>query len=59
MTAIHNELRTREGNCPTHGRVAAEKTVPAIRFPLVVTGIARAASLVRPYRCPACGARVS
>ena len=59
MTRSNNEIRTRQGNCPTHGAVAAEKTVPAIKFPLVVTGIARAGSLLRPYRCPDCGAKVS
>jgi hypothetical protein len=58
MSTIDNEIRTRQGTCPSHGPVAATKQVPKLRFPIVVTGIARAAAAIRPYRCPACGAKV-
>ncbi|HET6867745.1 MAG TPA: hypothetical protein VFH80_17640 [Solirubrobacteraceae bacterium] len=58
MTMTDNETRTRQGTCPTHGPVAAEKKVPKLKFPFVVTGPARAAAAMRPYRCPECGAKV-
>jgi hypothetical protein len=35
------------------------KDVPKIKFPFVITGPARGFAALRPYRCPACGARVS
>jgi hypothetical protein len=57
MAMIDNEIRTRPATCPTHGRVTAEKKVPKIRFPFVVTGIARGAAAMRPYRCPQCGTK--
>jgi len=57
MTMTDNETHTRPGTCPTHGQVTAEKQVPTLKFPLVVTGVARAAASIRPYRCPECGAK--
>lgn len=57
MTIIDNETRTRQGTCPTHGRVTAVKKVPKIRFPFVISGVARGAAAMRPYRCPQCGAK--
>jgi hypothetical protein len=59
MAMIEHETRTRRGECPTHGQVTAEKHVPKLKFPFVVTGIARLAAQLRPYRCRDCGARVS
>jgi hypothetical protein len=59
MAMIDNQTRTRQGICPTHGRVAAAKQVPKLKFPFVVTGIARGAAAMRAYRCPDCGAKVS
>ena len=59
MAMIENENRTRPGNCPTHGKVTAEKQVPKLKFPFVVTGIARAAAAARPYRCPTCRAKAA
>ena len=53
------ETRTRQGTCPTHGRVQAEKQLPKLNFPFVITGTARAFAAMRPYRCPTCGAKVS
>jgi hypothetical protein len=56
---IEHETLTRRGNCPTHGQVTAEKRLPKLKFPFVITGIARVAAARRPYRCRDCGARVS
>jgi hypothetical protein len=55
MSMIEHETRTRQGTCLTHGQVTAEKKVPKLKFPFVVTGPARAAAAIRPYRCPECG----
>lgn len=57
MTTIDNEIRTRPGTCPTHGRVTAEKQVPKLKFPFAVSAPARAVAAMRPYRCPDCGAK--
>ena len=57
MPRIGNETRTRQGTCPTHGRVGAQKTVPKLRFPFVISAVARGAAALRPYRCPDCGAK--
>ncbi len=57
MPTIDNDIRRRQGICPTHGRVTAEKELPKLKFPFVVTVPARAAAAMRPYRCPECGAR--
>jgi hypothetical protein len=59
MAMIENETRTRQGSCPTHGRVSAEKQLPKIKFPFVITGVARGLAALRPYRCPDCGAKTS
>ena len=59
MSMIKNEIRTRQATCTVHGRVQAEKQVPKLSFPFVITGPARGVAALRPYRCPACGAKVS
>jgi hypothetical protein len=59
MATIENETRTREGTCPQHGQVHAVKEVPKIQFPFLITAPARGFAALRPYRCPACGAKVS
>lgn len=59
MAMIEHETHTRQGACPRHGTVTAEKRVPQLKFPFFVTGIARGAALLRPFRCPACAAKVS
>jgi hypothetical protein len=59
MPMIENEPRTRPGTCPEHGNVQAVKELPAIKFPFVITAPARALASLRPYRCPACGGKVS
>lgn len=59
MAMIENETHTRQGSCPTHGRVLAGRDVPKIKFPFVITGVARGFAALRPYRCPECGAKVT
>ncbi len=59
MAMIEHETRTRQGTCRTHGRVQAEKRLPKLGFPFVITGVARGFAAMRPYRCPDCGAKVS
>lgn len=59
MATIEHQTRTRRGECPTHGQVTAEKQVPKLKFPIVVTGVARLAAAFRPYRCRECGAKTS
>ena len=59
MAILEQEIRTHQGACPTHGPVTAEKPVPRIKFPFFVTGVARGVAVIRPFRCPSCGAKVS
>jgi hypothetical protein len=59
MALIENETHTRHGMCATHGRVRGEKQVPKIKFPFVITGVARGIASLRPYCCPQCGTKVS
>lgn len=58
MGMFEHETRTRQGSCPAHGQVTAEKRVPKIKFPFLVTGPARGAAVLRRFRCPSCGAKV-
>jgi hypothetical protein len=59
MATFEYEILTRQGDCPQHGRVTAEKRVPRLKFPVIVTGVARGAAKLRPFRCPSCGAKLS
>ncbi len=59
MAMTDNETRTRRGTCPTHGQVTAKKQVPKLKFPIVVTAIARGAAAISQYRCPDCEAKVT
>lgn len=59
MAMIDNETHTRTATCRTHGKVTAEKPVPKLKFPFIITGIARGLAAARPYRCPTCGAKAS
>ncbi len=58
MAMIDNATHSRPATCPIHGQVPAKKQVPKLKFPVEVTGIARGAAAIRPYRCPDCGAKV-
>jgi hypothetical protein len=53
------EIRTQEGACPRHGRVTGIKQLPSLKFPIVITAVARGAAAMLPYRCPQCGGRIS
>lgn len=45
---------------PSHTREGAgRKGRPKIKFPFVITGVARGFAALRPYRCPECGAKVT
>ena len=56
MAMIENETRTQPRTCPVHGPVDAEKALPKLKFPFLLTGPARTLASLRPYRCPSCGA---
>jgi len=53
-----DEVQTRSGTCPTHGRVDATRELPRPSFPFFVYGIRRLLAQRRPFRCPTCGAPV-
>jgi hypothetical protein len=59
MAMFENQTLTRRASCPTHGDVTAEKRVPKLKFPFLITGIARSLAAGRPYRCPSCGAKAA
>jgi hypothetical protein len=59
MAMFEHEIRSHEGSCPVHGQVTAEKRVPKLKFPFFVTGPARGAAMLRPFRCPTCGAKLT
>lgn len=59
MAMINTETRTRPGTCPTHGEVTAAKQMPKLKFPFIITGLARGLAAARPYRCPTCGAKAA
>jgi hypothetical protein len=52
-------LETKSGLCPTHGAVQAERHIPKIAFPFVITAAMRFFAMRRPFRCPECGAAVT
>lgn len=52
-------VETRTGTCPTHGRVEAERRLPKLTFPFLVTLAMRSFAKRKPFRCPDCGAPVS
>jgi hypothetical protein len=59
MAMFNTETRTRAARCPTHGPVTAEKQIPKLKFPFVITGLWRWLAALRPYRCPTCGAKAA
>ncbi len=50
---------TRTATCPTHGSVLAERRIPKLTFPFLVTAAMRYLAKRKPFRCPDCGAAVS
>jgi hypothetical protein len=59
MSMFNTETRTRSARCRIHGPVTAEKQVPKLKFPFVITGLWRGFAALRPYRCPTCGAKAT
>jgi hypothetical protein len=39
--------------------VKAEKQLPKLKFPFIITGVARGLAAARRYHCPACGAKTT
>jgi hypothetical protein len=54
-----NEVQTKTGQCPTHGKVEATREVPRPSFPFVVYAVRRWLATRRPYKCPTCGEAVT
>ena len=53
------QIDTAFGECATHGRVEAERYLPKITFPPLITAVRRALAKSRvPYTCPQCGSAV-
>ena len=52
------EVRTRTGQCATHGTVQATREIPKMGFPYIVYAIWRSIARRRPFACPQCGAAV-
>lgn len=49
----------RRAICPDHGPVNAHKAVPAPYLPFLPSVIRGLLAAIQPYRCPACGAKVT
>jgi hypothetical protein len=50
---------SRTGTCRTHGIVQAERQLPKLTFPFVVTAPMRYLAKRKPFRCPECGSPVT
>jgi hypothetical protein len=50
---------TRAGTCSTHGTVQAERQLPKLTFPFLITAPKRYLAKRKPYRCPECGSNVT
>ena len=55
--ATTTERRT--GTCSTHGTFEAERLLPKLTFPFIVTGSMRYLAKRKPFRCPECGSAVT
>jgi hypothetical protein len=55
--ASRGTIQTRSGRCPHHGLVTATRTLPPLRFPILVSGVRRLIALAGSYHCPQCRAR--
>ena len=51
-------IETQRGTCPTHGTVEAERLMPKLTFPFLVTAPMRYMAKRKPFRCPDCGVPV-
>ena len=51
--------QTRTGTCSTHGTVKAERPLPKLTFPFIVTAPMRYLAKRKPFRCPECGSPVN
>ncbi|MGA2756769.1 MAG: hypothetical protein ABSF58_05400 [Solirubrobacteraceae bacterium] len=59
MSDTHTTTRTRAGQCPVHGEVQAEKSIPTASWPILAYLGRRVAAQFGPYHCPTCGARTA
>jgi hypothetical protein len=50
---------TQTGTCETHGPVQAERRLPKLTFPFLVTAPMRYLAKRKPFRCPDCGSPVT
>ncbi|HKD93120.1 MAG TPA: hypothetical protein VKB43_00220 [Gaiellaceae bacterium] len=50
---------TQTGTCATHGSVQAERQLPKLTFPFLITAPMRYFARRKPYRCPDCGSPVT
>jgi hypothetical protein len=54
-----SETESRTGTCSTHGTVQAERLLPKLTFPFLITAPKRYFAKQKPYRCPECGSDVT
>lgn len=60
MATVNFVTQTRQGRCPTHGDVEAEKAIPQFKPPFVIVFLVRRLLAVfAAYHCPMCGAKAS
>lgn len=52
-------IETRTGTCATHGSVQAERRLPKLGFPFLITAPLRYLAKRKPFVCPDCGAPVA
>ena len=52
-------IETRTGNCATHGTVQAERRLPQLAFPFIITASMRYFAQRKPFRCPECGSPIA
>jgi len=50
---------TRTGTCETHGAVLAERQLPTLTFPFLITAPMRYLAKRKPFHCPECGSAVT
>jgi hypothetical protein len=50
---------TQTGTCTTHGAVQAERQLPKLTFPFLITAPMRYFARRKPFHCPECGSTVT